>query len=167
MSPPNSTVLRQLHRFDTSSPTFHDQLSNVLSGEEYERSVRNIEDNDLVLLVDYLDKVRRRIAFPYSPFKPVQALDMLDPASSCFQECLRELRNICGTRMILPSSCTVSSSFLNTGLHPVTSWGPGDLYEGTFDGSKVCVKRVQVYSKDGPEKATKVRCPIIFSVYYC
>ena len=32
------------------------------------------------------------------------------------------------------------------------------MYEGwLLDGSKVCVKRVRIYSKDGPEKVTKVR----------
>jgi hypothetical protein len=34
------------------------------------------------------------------------------------------------------------------------------VYEGTLRGSKVCVKRIRVYSKDGPKIATKVcyRC---------
>ena len=31
------------------------------------------------------------------------------------------------------------------------------MYKGTLDGSEVCVKRVRIYSKDGPKKATKVR----------
>ena len=167
MSSPNPTALQQLHHLDTSSPAFHDQLGGVFSGEEYRRSVQNIEGNDLVSFVEYLDRVRRRIALPHSPFKPVQALDMLDPASSGFQKCLRELRNICGTRMILPTSCTISSSLMSTGLHPITSKGPGDSYEGTLDGSKVCVKRVQVYSKGDPEKVTKVCWPIIFLVRCC
>jgi len=30
------------------------------------------------------------------------------------------------------------------------------VYVGTIDGSRVCVKRTLVYTKDGPEKATKV-----------
>jgi len=33
------------------------------------------------------------------------------------------------------------------------------VYEGTLDGSKVCVKRVRVYSRDGQTKSTKVRVP--------
>jgi hypothetical protein len=48
------------------------------------------------------------------------------------------------------------ASLLNIGHHPVASGGSGDVYEGTFDGSKVCVKRIRVYSNDGPEKAIKV-----------
>ena len=88
----------------------------------------------------------------------MQALDILDPASPGFRKCLRELRKICGTRMILPTSCTLSSSLLNVGLHPVASGGPGDVYEGTLDGSRVCVKRVRVHTGDSPMKATKVHC---------
>ena len=30
------------------------------------------------------------------------------------------------------------------------------MYEGTLDGLKVCVKRVRVYTKDGPRKAARV-----------
>ena len=31
------------------------------------------------------------------------------------------------------------------------------MYEGTLDGSKVCIKRLRVYTKGGPRKATRVR----------
>ena len=31
------------------------------------------------------------------------------------------------------------------------------MYEGKLDGSMVCIKRVRIYTKDGPQKATKVR----------
>jgi hypothetical protein len=58
--------------------------------------------------------------------------------------------------MILPSSYTLSPSLLNVSPHPVASGGPGDVYEGILDGSKVCIKRIRVYSKDGPKKAIKV-----------
>ena len=93
---------------------------------------------------------------PLPPLKTAQALDNLDPTSSAFRKCLRELRSICGTRAILPTSHTLSPSHLNVGPHPIASGGPGDVYEGTFKGSEVCIKRIRVYSKDGPGKATKV-----------
>ena len=32
------------------------------------------------------------------------------------------------------------------------------MYYGTLDGSRVCIKRMRVYMKDGPQKAAKVRC---------
>lgn len=31
------------------------------------------------------------------------------------------------------------------------------MYHALMDGSKVCIKRVRVYTRDGPEKAIKVR----------
>jgi hypothetical protein len=58
--------------------------------------------------------------------------------------------------MILPTSYTLSPQVLTVGRQPVASGGSGDVYEGKLHGSTVCVKRVRVYSKDGPQKATKV-----------
>jgi len=69
MSSPTSSTLQQLHRLNRSSPDFHDKLCNVLYGEEYVQCVPNIEGEDLVWLVDYLDKVRRRVSLPHSPLK--------------------------------------------------------------------------------------------------
>jgi len=56
--------LGQLRRLDGSSPGFHDQLSHVLYGEEYKKWVSSIDGDDLVWLVDYLDKVRCHVAVP-------------------------------------------------------------------------------------------------------
>ena len=64
MSSSNPTALQQLRRLDKSSPDFHKQLSNVLSGEEYVRSVPSLQGSDLVSLVDYLDKVCSPISLP-------------------------------------------------------------------------------------------------------
>ena len=69
MSSPNSTALQQLHHLDTASSAFRNQLSNVLSSEEYEQSVQNLEGDNLVSLVDYLDKVRRRVVLAHPPLK--------------------------------------------------------------------------------------------------
>ena len=58
--------------------------------------------------------------------------------------------------MILPTLYTPPSQVLNIGRQPVASGGSGDVFEGTLNRSKVCVKRVRVYSRDGPEAARKV-----------
>ena len=58
--------------------------------------------------------------------------------------------------MTLPTSYTLSAQVLTVGHQPVVSGSSGDVYEGTLSGSKVCVKRIRVNSKDGAEKATKV-----------
>lgn len=67
LSPP---VLQKFHSLDRSSPDFHDQLIDVLYGEEDMQSVPNLDNDDLVWLVDYLDNVRRGVALPYLPLKP-------------------------------------------------------------------------------------------------
>ena len=130
--------------------------------------MQNLQGDDLMWLADYLDKVRRRIAPPHSPFKPFQALDGLDPSSRASWKCLRELRSICGTRMTLPTSYQIPSHLLNVDPEPFASGGFGDVYHGTLDGSGVCIKRVRVYTEDGPQKATKVhygrrRSPLIIA----
>ena len=70
MYPPSSPALQRLHRLDGSSPDFHDQLQNAIRGEEYVQCEQNLEGDDLVWLVDYLDEVRRHVALPHSPLKP-------------------------------------------------------------------------------------------------
>ena len=161
MPPPNSSVLEQLYRLDDSSAAFHDRLGGILDGEEYKQSVSNLQTNDLLWLADYLDKVRLPASIPRSPLKSVQALDSLSPTSVSFQKCLREFRDICSTKMILPTSYAISSSLLNIGRHPVASGGPCDVYEGTFNDSRVYIKRIRVYSQDDRNKATKAGCPTL------
>ncbi|KAF9644348.1 kinase-like protein [Thelephora ganbajun] len=128
---PSPNPLRQLRRLNSSSK-FHDQLSNILYGQEYKQWVQGIRGDDVAELVDYLDS----------------ALDTLDPASPGFRKCLRELRHICGTRTILPTSYALSSQVLLVGRQPVASGGSGDVYEATLNDLKVCVKRVRIYPKD-------------------
>jgi len=67
MNPPTLPVFQQLHRIDGSSSGFHDQLTGVLYGEEYRRCAQDLQGDDLVWLVDYLDKVRCHVTFPFSP----------------------------------------------------------------------------------------------------
>ena len=119
------------------------------------RCVPNLGGDDLLWLVDYLDKVRRWAALPTSSLKPVQALDGLDPSTSTFRKCLLELRSICGTRVILPTSYTLPPQLLRTDPFPLASGGYGDVFEGTLDSSKVSIKRVRVYTQDGLQKAAK------------
>ena len=154
----------ELRGLDKSSSKFHDQISSILYGREYKTSVPNLQDHDLVRLVDYLEEVRRRVPLLHSRLNLPEALNTLDPPSSAFRKCLRELRHICGSRTILPTSHILSSSLLVTSSHPVASGSCGDVYEGTLDKSKVCAKRVRAYIMDGPARATKVRCLIVLPI---
>jgi hypothetical protein len=157
MSSSGPPVLQRLHRLDRSSHNFREQLRNVLYGREYKQCLPNLQDDDLMWLVDYLDGVRRRFVLPRSPLKPVQALVGLDLPSPASRKCLRELRSICGTRAILPTSYKLSPDLLKVDPDPFAFGGFGDVYHGTLDDSRVCVKRVRVYTKEGPQKAAKVR----------
>ena len=62
-------ALQQFRRLDGSSSGFHNQLSDVLYGQEYRQCVPNLQGDDLVWLVDYLDKVCCHTPIPRSPFK--------------------------------------------------------------------------------------------------
>ncbi|KAF9644222.1 kinase-like protein, partial [Thelephora ganbajun] len=70
----------------------------------------------------------------------------------------REIRSMGGTSMILPTSYTLSPRSLNVGPDPFTSGGYSDVYHGTLDGAKICVKRVRALEKGGPQKAVKAMC---------
>ena len=62
-------LLQQLYQLDRSSSRFHDQLSNILYGEEFKQHVTNLDANGLLWLVDYLDKVRHRVSLLCCSFK--------------------------------------------------------------------------------------------------
>jgi hypothetical protein len=83
-------------------------------------------------------------------------VDGLDPSSAAFRKCLRELRTICGVRTMLPTSYTLSSDLLSIDPNPFARGNYGDVYKGSFDGSKVCVKRVRVYEEDDTQTTKKV-----------
>ena len=70
---------------------------------------------------------------------------------------MRELRHVCGARKILPASSTLSSQVSLISNHPVASGGSGDVYEGTLNNLKVCVKRIRVYSQDSSGEPPDVR----------
>jgi len=70
MTSPNLPGLQRLRNLDRSSPEYHSQLSKVLYGEEYQRCVQNLQHDDMVWLIDYLDEVRRPMVLPHSPLKP-------------------------------------------------------------------------------------------------
>ena len=158
MASPNSPALQKLHNLDVSSPNFQDQLCNTLYGKEYMDGVQGLEGDDPTWLVNYLDKVRLRISFTRSIFKPAQTLNVLEPSSVASRKCLRELRSLCGKMRILPTSYTLSSHLLDIHPQPFAAGSSGDVHHGSLDGSAVCIKRFRIFIQDNPEKVLKVRC---------
>ena len=168
MSLPGPPALQQLHHLDRSSSKFHDNLCSVFYGEEFQKCMQNLQGNDLVWLVEYLDKVRRHVALLCPPLKPSQAFDSLDPSGTAFWKCLHELRAVCGARGMLLTSYILSASLLDIEMDPFASGGYGDVYHRTLDGSNICIKHVRVYVKEGPKKATKVGYwPRSFPIHHC
>ena len=156
MTPPSSPALQHLLHLDRASPEFGDQLHEILYGPEYVACEKTLEGGDLIWLIDYLDKVRRSIASCHSLLKLAQALDCLDPSSSASRKCLRELRSICGARVKLPTSYTLPFQVLEIEEMPFTGGASSDVYKGTLNGSKICVKRIQVYAQDIHQTTAKV-----------
>ena len=50
-------ILQRFNSLDTSSAQFSDQLTDLLSGEEYKSCITRFQDEDGAWLVDYLDDV--------------------------------------------------------------------------------------------------------------
>ena len=60
MAPRREHPLQQLHNLDRTSSEFHEQLSDFLRGEEYQRVFPSLKSEDLTWLVEYLDSVSIR-----------------------------------------------------------------------------------------------------------
>ena len=158
MTQPRNSALQKFRPLDTPPPDFGDKLGNVLQdGWEYAGCESKLGGDDLTWLVDYVDKVRRCLVFVYTHSKPVQALDLLEPSSNAFRKCSRELERICGANGILPTSRMPSSQSLNIDAEPFASGGFSRVFRGTLDGSRVCIKRIWVSTKNPAENAMEVR----------
>lgn len=109
-------------------------------------------------------QVSRRCVSPFCPRLATpstqhdKVLDTLDSdaAGPAFRKCLRELGRVCGARNRLPQSYILESSLSIPNKYPVASGGSGDVYEGSLNGSKVCVKRLRIYAGDESPGAKKV-----------
>jgi len=70
-------LVRQLRLLDKSSPGFYDQLTAVLHGDEDQQRAPTLQGDDLVWLVDYLDKVCYHVGFPDPPHPRRRRLSMI------------------------------------------------------------------------------------------
>ena len=151
-SPTMSTpkVLRHLYSLDTSSPDFLRCLYSLIQSDEEEQHLSTLQGSELTRLVDFLDEVR---SFPSASFQlmeqtwTVQALDVVPMADDVSRRCLHKLRTICSHHGILPSSYTISGNLTRVGDHPVAFGGFSEVWKGTHDGCKVCIKHPKVTEK--------------------
>jgi len=147
---PLPDILLQFDRLDKNSPQFQDQLTGLLHKEEFKDCIPELRDEDVVWLVEYLDKVRLFlfIALYLHSANLAQALDSLDPSGPTSRKCLRELGSICGTWGKLPPRYLLETSLAIPSTLPVASGGSGDVYEGLLDGSRVCVRRPRIDAEE-------------------
>ena len=61
---------------------------------------------------------------------------------------MRELGRLCRDKAIFPRSYTISPTDLRVDDFPFTTGGFGDVYHGTYNGTRVCVKRLRLYKND-------------------
>ena len=150
------TPMEQLSRLDSLSPKFTDRLKKILRGQRYRDYVANLQGDDLSPLVEYFDKVGPRYRCGESLLKLEQDLATLQRTTSAYFLCWLELWRICGNNKILPQSHLLSDP--DVAERPVASIGPCDVYEGSLGSSKVRVRRLRVYSIQGPKDNKRVRC---------
>ena len=55
---PEDNYLRTLLELDSSSSEFPDQLYGVINGSDFDDYVTSLGTNDLLEIIEYLDKVR-------------------------------------------------------------------------------------------------------------
>ena len=144
MNPPNP--LQKLRDLDRTSPQFDNQLINFLRGNEYKDATPSLQGENLAWLVGYLDNVSLHFVFLRPALTAGQVLsDLSDLSNVPLWEPLDELKRICGVKNVLPNTCTLPDSLL------------GCVYEGTFNGSKVRIRRLRTHSKENPQKVKEVR----------
>ena len=150
-----SQVLRHLYSLETSSPEFHRQLYRLLQNDEEEEYLSTLQGPELTELVDFLDTVR---ALPSVSFeltdRASQALGVTLVTDDISRRCLHKLQLICSNHGILPSSYAISGELTRVGNDPIGTGGFADVWEGTHNGIKVCIKclRVTQQSRRSVEK---------------
>ena len=61
--------LQQLYDLDRASPLFHERLRDFLCGDAYRNALPNLQGDNLVSLLKYLDNVSFYIIFPRAALK--------------------------------------------------------------------------------------------------
>ena len=135
----NSATLTELrHAFTSSLSTSFVETSIKMFCRSYEtRMCRGLSN---IWIAQVL-----KLPFSSSRLTLAQVLiDIPDRTSILFRRSLQELRNICDFKKALPKSCTLQETLL------------GCVYEGTFNGTKVRIRRVKMYPGGDPQKTKEV-----------
>ena len=146
---PTPKILKHLYSLDNSSPDFSRYLYCLIKTDKEEEYLSGLQGSELTRLVDFLDKVRSLLPASSWPTKrSSQVLDVAPISEDIRRQCLHKLQAICGLRATLPSSYTISGDLAKDGDDPVSSGGFSDIWEGTYNGTNVCIKHLKVTKKN-------------------
>ena len=154
-----SRTLERLYSLDTSSPNFSRYLYCLIKTDEEEQYLSSLQGSELARFVEFLDGVRSLLLASFQPTKQSsQVLDVASMTEDIHRQCLHKLQAICSLRTTLPSSYTISGDLTKVGDEPVASGGFSDVWEGTHNGTEVCIKHLRVtrQSRRAVEKVNTV-----------
>ena len=144
---------RRLNKTLLRSP---DQQTNIPHELGHSGCLANAQDDRSLRWIEQLDDVHPRVAFADLLLNTTQALSTLHPTSRAFGDYLRKLMAVCGRLEVVPQSHMLLPTLLETTGWPIAARGSCDAYEGTYNGSKVCVKRLRIYSGERQKNVKNV-----------
>jgi hypothetical protein len=118
------------------------------------------EAGNALEIVDVLDYVRLVEDKHCRKHDRHQTLDSGDLDKRNRRQHLKDLRKLCCTFAILPSSFILRPAFDERGANPFATGGFSDVYEATLNGRRVAIKTLRVTTTTDPEKLHKVSSPV-------
>ncbi|KAF9785448.1 kinase-like domain-containing protein [Thelephora terrestris] len=133
-----SKVLQRFYSLNTFSPDVSRCLYYLFRSDDEEHYLTTLQGSELTRLVDFLDELTEQIS---------QILDVTLNTDDAFQRCLHKLRTICGHRVILPSSYTISGDLSRVGNDPVSGGSFSDVWKGTHNSCKSFCKEAITWKR--------------------
>ena len=144
-----SQILQHLYSLGTSSPHLSRYLDHLIKSDGEDHYLLNLEGSDLIRLVDFLDKVRvPPSASVQLTEQASQALTIVPVTDDVSRLCLHKLQAICSHRGILPSSHIIVGGLTKLGDYAVASGACGEVWEGVYNNTKVCIKCPKINTRD-------------------
>ena len=150
---PTSEVLQHLYSFNTFSPEFSRCLDSLIQSDEEDHYLSSLQGPELTRLVDFLDRVRVLPSASFLPAyeKTLQALGIVPVTEDVSRRCLNKLQALCSHHGVLPSSHIISGGLVKAGDCAIAATNLSDVWEGTFNGAKVCIKSPRITLRDRQE----------------
>ena len=155
-----SEILRHLYSLDTSSPDFSRYLYHLIQSDGEDHYLLDLQGSDSIRLVDFLDKVRVPPSASLQLTEQAsQALTIIPATDDVSRLCLHKLQVICSHHGTLPSSYNIAGGLTKVSDYPVASGGFADVWEGTHNSIKVCIKcpKITIKNRRGVEKVNHLR----------